>query len=60
MSRLWWALPIVFGPGTLGGGAPGQICGDRSRLEGEACKHPHLAKNEQDTGHPAVGGGDRV
>jgi hypothetical protein len=28
-----------------------------SQLEGEACGVPHLAKNERDVGHPAVGAG---
>ena len=28
-------------------------CG-RSRLEGEGCGIPHLAKSERDVGHPAV------
>jgi hypothetical protein len=26
-----------------------RFCGDRSRLEGEACGIPHLAKNQRDT-----------
>jgi hypothetical protein len=28
-----------------------------SRLEGEACGIPHLAKNERDVGHPAISAG---
>jgi hypothetical protein len=28
-----------------------------SRLEGRACGIPHLAKNERDVGHPAIGAG---
>jgi hypothetical protein len=54
-KKLWWASPIVFGPRTLGRTwAPVWSCGDRNRLEGEACGIPHLAKNERDVGHPAV------
>jgi hypothetical protein len=29
----------------------------RERLEGEVCGIPHLAKNERDVGHPAIGSG---
>jgi hypothetical protein len=32
-----------------------RICGTRYRLEGEAVGIPHLAKNERDVGHPALG-----
>jgi hypothetical protein len=32
-------------------------CGFRERLEGEVCGIPHLAKNERDVGHPAIGAG---
>jgi hypothetical protein len=38
-------------------GAPVRSCGDRTRLEGEACGIPHLAKNERDVGHPTIGAG---
>jgi hypothetical protein len=41
-KRLWG--PIVFA----------WICGTGSRLEGQACGIPHLAKNERDMGHPAI------
>jgi hypothetical protein len=37
--------------------APVWICGSRSRLEGETHGIPHLAKNERDVGHPAIGPG---
>jgi hypothetical protein len=30
-------------------------CGTRHRLAGQGCGIPHLAKNERDVGHPAVG-----
>jgi hypothetical protein len=36
-------------------GAPVRSFGTRIRLEGEACGFPHLAKNERDVGHPAIG-----
>jgi hypothetical protein len=33
------------------------ICGTRHRIEGQTCGIPHLAKNERDVGHPAIGAG---
>jgi hypothetical protein len=41
-------------------GAPVWSCEARSRLEGDPCGIPRLAKNERDVGHPAIGGGDRT
>ena len=38
-------------------GVPLRSCEVRSRLEGEAFRIPHLAKNERDMGHPAIGVG---
>jgi hypothetical protein len=38
-------------------GAPVQSGEARSRLEGETCGIPHLAKNERDMGHPAIAEG---
>jgi hypothetical protein len=38
-------------------GPPVRSCGARERLEGKVCGIPHLAKNERDVGHPAVGAG---
>jgi hypothetical protein len=34
-----------------------QSCGERCWREGKAYGIPHLAKNERDVGHPAVGAG---
>jgi hypothetical protein len=41
-----WLVLCSRNPGNAG--APVWICGHRSRLEGEACGIPHLAKNERD------------
>jgi hypothetical protein len=35
-------------------GAPLRSCGTRIGFEGKTCGIPHLAKNKQDVGHPAV------
>ena len=63
-SSAKYGIRVRFGRDDKGrrGVLPGRevaerICGARSRLEGKACGIPHLAKNERDVGHPAIGAG---
>jgi hypothetical protein len=51
-------LSVVFGPHTLWRTWGTRVdLSYRDRLEGETCGIPHLAKNERDVGHPAIGAG---